>query len=86
MAKVQPEHTIKCGGIQVSIWDNSSEKGTYKSLSIVKNYKDKEGWKQAKSFKPSDIQLLRLALDETLKYLYLRDTSKAKKEEDDAPF
>ena len=89
MAKVQPEKTIRVGGIQVSIWDNSSDKGSYKSISVVKNYKVGDEWKQAKSFQASDIQLLKLAFDETLKYLYLRDVSKPKQEnkrDDNVPF
>ncbi len=87
MATAKPEKTIRVGGVQIAVWSNKSDnKGTFRSFTIVKNYNDGKGWKQSKSFKASDIQLLQLGLTELLKYLYIKDTIKPKQESEDVPF
>lgn len=42
-----PEKTISCkGGIQVSVWKREHEGVTYRSITVKRNYKDKEDkWK-----------------------------------------
>jgi len=70
----KPEKTIKVGGIQFSIWANDAGKGTFYSLTIDKSYKDEKGnWQKSKNFKASDLVLLKLGIDEALKYLYLKE-------------
>ena len=89
-SKKLPEHTIKVGGIQISIWNNSTGKGDFKSITITKNYKDGDSWKHTNSFKPSDVPKVQIGLNETLKYLYLKDVFKPTEKEDadkeSAPF
>jgi hypothetical protein len=90
----RPEKTIKVGGIQLAIWANETKQGTFRSINLSKSYKDdrekdpSKQWKQTKSFKPTDIQLLQKALDKALEYLYIKDTIKPKTEDDkqDVPF
>jgi len=73
MSSSRPEHTVKCGGIQIAIWSNETSKGTFQSVTIDKSYKDGDNWKRTKSFKPVDLVKIQLGLTEVLKYLYLKD-------------
>ena len=71
----KPEKTVKCGGIQLSVWSNETKKGIFKSITIDKSYKDEAGeWKRTKSFKPNDIPKIQLGLDEVMRYLFIKDT------------
>ena len=72
MATGKPEHTIRCGGIQLAIWSNETTKGTFQSITIDKSYKDGETWKRTKSFKPADLVKLQLGISKVLEYLYLK--------------
>lgn len=68
-----PEKTVKVGGIQLSIWENETPKGTFCSITIDKSYKDKDGeWKRTKSFKATDLVKLQLGITKVLEYLYLK--------------
>lgn len=78
----RPEHTVRCGGIQFSIWANETSKGTFLSITIDKSYKDGETWKRTKSFKPNDLVKVQLGLNKVLEYLYLKpDVITPKKDE-----
>jgi len=72
MSSSKPEHTVRCGGIQLAIWANETTKGTFQSITIDKSYKDGETWKRTKSFKPADLVKLQLGIGKVLEYLYLR--------------
>lgn len=44
------------GQVRLSIWQNQSKKGLYKSFKLVRLYKDAEGkWQRTESFKSSDL-------------------------------
>ncbi len=84
MAASKPEHSIKVGGVQFSIWANETAKGVFRSITIDKSYKDKDEWKRTKSFKPADLVKLQLGLNKVLEYLYLKpDVIKPKTENPD---
>lgn len=68
----RPEHTVKCGGIQLAIWANETTKGIFHSITIDKSYKDKDEWKQTKSLKPADLVKVQIGLTKVLEYLYLK--------------
>ena len=68
----RPEHTVRCGGIQIAIWVNETSKGTFQSVTIDKTYKEGDEWKRTKSFKPNDLVKLQLAINKVLEYLYLK--------------
>ena len=70
MAK--PKHTVRCGGIQLAIWENETPKGNFQSITIDKSYKDGTEWKRTKSFKPSDLVKLQLGITKVLEYLFLK--------------
>ena len=71
-ASSKPEKTIRCGGIQFSIWSNDTGKGVFQSITIDKSYKDGETWKRTKSFKPADLVKIQLGLSKVLEYLFLK--------------
>lgn len=86
MAARLPEHTIKCGGIQLAIWANDTGKGVFHSVTIDKSYKDGDTWKRTKSFKPTDLMKIQLGIGKVLEYLYLKPDTVVPKQEDDIPF
>lgn len=73
MSASKPEKTIKVGGVQIAIWSNETNKGTFQSITIDKSYKDGETWKRTKSFKATDLVKIQLGIAEAIKYLYLKD-------------
>ena len=68
-----PEHTVKCGGIQIAVWTNESSKGVFQSITIEKSYKDGDSWKHTKSFKPNDLVKIQIGLNKVLEYLFVKD-------------
>jgi hypothetical protein len=56
----RPVKTLKQGGVEVSIWKNSTEKGDMFNTTIRNSYKDdKTGeWKETASFSPTDLAVL----------------------------
>lgn len=73
-----PVHQIKVGSIALSVWENEVGKGkdafTAQSVSIQKNYKDKNGeWKSSGSFKFTELMNIIIACQEALKFKYLKE-------------
>uniref|UniRef100_A0A6H1ZYU2 Uncharacterized protein n=1 Tax=viral metagenome TaxID=1070528 RepID=A0A6H1ZYU2_9ZZZZ len=66
----RPEHTVRCGGIQIAIWLNETSKGIFQSITIDKSYKEGDEWKHTKSFKPNDLVKLQIGINKVLEYLY----------------
>ena len=85
MSSGKPEHTVRVGGIQFSIWSNETSKGTFQSITIDKSYKDGDNWKRTKSFKPADLIKVQLGINKVLEYLYLKPDVITPKVEDN-PF
>ena len=56
----RPVKTLKHGGVEVSVWKNSTEQGDMYDTTIRNSYKDdKSGeWKETKSFSPTDLAVL----------------------------
>src|SRR5262249_43227251 len=52
----KPAHKIRNGALQVTIWRNTSEKGTWYSVIPTRSYKQgDETWKEADSFGFDDL-------------------------------
>ncbi len=51
------------GLISVSVWENTSEKGTFYSVTHERRYQDEKGWKSSQSYPAYEIQTLRKLLD-----------------------
>jgi hypothetical protein len=77
MAKNLPIETIKCGPVQLAVFENTIKKGgedikTY-SVSITKSYKDKDNkWQTTSSFKDSELIYVIMACQKRLENKYLR--------------
>jgi hypothetical protein len=56
----RPIKTFKQGGVEVSVWRNSGEKGDMYNTTFRNSYKDdKSGeWKETSSFSPTDLAVV----------------------------
>ena len=68
----KPIQNIRVGGIQIAVWENETEKGTMRSITIDKSYKAGAEWKTTKNFKDSDLPKIIIGLNEVLRTLYLK--------------
>ncbi len=71
-----PEMKFSTGGVQVTIWRNSGEKGEFRTVSFDKRYKDKEGnWKSTNTLMVNDLPKAIVALNKAYEYSVLRNTA-----------
>lgn len=75
MAKNKPEHTINVGLVQITIWNNKTDKGSFKTITINRSYKDGDDWKTTNSLKANDLSLVEVGVRKALEYIYLREKS-----------
>ena len=54
----KPIHKIQIGRIQASIWEQTSEKGKFFTVSFSCSYKKDEQWKNGHSFQGHDLDAL----------------------------
>ena len=83
----QPAHKFRDGVLQVTIWRNSGDKGTYYSVVPTRSYKqDEDTWKETDSLNGDDC----LAMAELIREAYAwikvqrRADAKARKESEQA--
>jgi len=62
-----PVEKIRVGGIQLDVWENQSEKGTFYSFTIQRSYKQGNDWKNTNSLRTQDLPKAILALQEAYK-------------------
>ena len=76
-----PVKKFGAGAIQVAIWENEGKEGIkYNTVSIQKNYKDKnDEWKSSSSMKANDIPKAVLALQKAYEYLTLKEAEAGEK-------
>ncbi len=72
MGNSKPIQNIRCGGIQIAVWENDTKKGPMRSVTIDKSYKEGTEWKTTKNFKDSDLPKIIIGLEEVLRTLYLK--------------
>lgn len=75
----KPVKVFKGGNIVVSLWSNrginDDKEFEYKTISIQKSYKDKNGtWQHTSSFVASDLPKIRLLMDAAYRYLLMPET------------
>jgi hypothetical protein len=51
----KPAHKIRCGVLQVTIWRNSGEKGSWYSANLSRGFKTDEGWRETDSLGSDDL-------------------------------
>jgi hypothetical protein len=57
--KNQPTHTLRCGNIKATIWQNVSEKGPFFATTFSRPFKDQSGaWRNGISFGLNDLEAL----------------------------
>ena len=83
----QPAHKIRFGSLQVTIWRNTSEKGSWYSVVPTRSYKQgDETWKETDSLGTDDLlqmaELLRQAFSWIAKQM--QADSKARKAREEA--
>lgn len=65
----KPIQQYRDGAIRAAIWANSSEKGTFYSVTITRTFKEGEKYKDSASF--SGTELLRVSRIASLAYDYI---------------
>jgi hypothetical protein len=57
--KKQPNHTLRCGNIKATIWQNVSEKGPFFATTFSRQFKDQSvAWRNGTSFGLNDLEAL----------------------------
>jgi len=75
----QPEKKFRAGQISATIWLNSGKTPTgepakYKTISIERNYTDKEGkWQSTNSMRINDLPKAKVVLRKAYEYLVLTE-------------
>ena len=72
MSNNPPEFSVKIGGIQLSVWSNTTNKGTFQSVTINKTYKDGDKFKTTSNLKPADLHKVQIGINKVMEYLYCR--------------
>lgn len=76
--KNMPEKKFRAGLITATVWRNvgknpEGDKVEFKSVSLEKSYKDKEGnWQKTNSLNVNDLHKVILVLQEAQKYMLLK--------------
>jgi len=66
----KPEKKFKAGPVSSTIWQNNHEKGAFYTISISRNYKDKEGnWQSTNSLRLNDLPKATVVLQKAYEYL-----------------
>jgi len=60
----KPAHKIRIGVLQVTIWKNQSDKGTWYSVIPSRDYKQDDAWKETDSFGFDDLLAMAKLLDQ----------------------
>jgi hypothetical protein len=59
----QPAHKIRTGTLQVTIWRNTGDKGTWYSAQLTRGYKVDEGWRETDNLGFDDLLAAAKLLD-----------------------
>jgi len=76
----KPVYSIKVGAIDGAIWENKTETGLFHTISIIRNYLDKneqevgkEGtWKTTNSFTVADLPNVQIVCQKCYEYIKIR--------------
>ncbi len=69
----KPAFSIRVGGTQISVWENETDKGVMRSITMLKSYKAGDEWKTTTNFKPQDLALLKIGMDKAMEFIYLKE-------------
>ena len=83
MEKNVPEKRFSTGVVTATVWQNAGKGRTgeivsYRTVSLQRRYKDKNGvWQSASSFRVNDLPKAALVLEKAYEYLVLREQEAA---------
>jgi hypothetical protein len=83
----KPAHKIADGALRVTIWRNTSDKGTYYTVNPSRGYKkDDDAWKETDSLNADDLLAMAELLREAYAWIKMqkRADAKARKESERA--
>jgi hypothetical protein len=86
--KNQPETRFRAGAVSATIWANqikrqNGEIGAYKTVSLDRRYKDKDGnWKSSGSLRAGDIPKAVLVLSKAYEYVAMSKDNTDEESED----
>jgi hypothetical protein len=70
---MKPVKSVKIGGIEVAVWENSSKEGkTFYTTTLDRNYKLGEEWKKTNSLRTDDLPKAILALQEAYHFTAIK--------------
>ena len=73
----KPAHKIRIGVLQVTIWKNQSDKGTWYSVIPSRSYKQDDAWKETDSFGFDDLLATAKLLDQAHTWMFEHGKDKA---------
>ncbi|MDX1371827.1 MAG: hypothetical protein R3321_05120 [Nitrososphaeraceae archaeon] len=69
----KPEKTYRSGSITATIWKNKKDDKEWHTISVIRNYKDGETWKQTSSMQTRDLPDVILVCRKAHEWLRLKD-------------
>jgi len=76
--KQKPIHKIKVGLVQASIWEQTTEKGNFLTVTFSNSYKKGEEWKNGHSYQAHELDNLVDAAIDAKDWMRQHRSSKAK--------
>ena len=80
----KPAHKIRIGVLQVTIWKNQSDKGTWYSVIPSRSYKQDDTWKETDSFGFDDLLAMAKLFDQAHTWIMRRQQSDAQSRKESA--
>ncbi|WP_425400188.1 hypothetical protein [Aeoliella sp.] len=80
----KPAHKIRIGVLQVTIWKNQSDKGTWYSVIPSRSYKQDDAWKETDSFGFDDLLAVAKLLDQAHTWIMRQQQADAKSRKESA--
>lgn len=69
-----PIKKFTAGGITASVWENKKDDETFKTITIQKRYKDKDGnFKDSTSFNTNDVRKLECVLGKAYEFIVMKE-------------
>ncbi len=71
---MEPVKKIKIGGVEIAVWENTSEKGNkFYSTTMERNYKVGDEWKKTNSLRESDLPKAAIGLQKAFEFITLKE-------------
>jgi len=66
----KPDHDIRLGTIQASIWFNENKDGDQYTVTVSRLYKKDDKWQRAATFRPMELPLLSEVVKAAQNWIY----------------